>query len=92
VPARPARIIDCGDAGQIELFSAAQVEAARKLWGFTDYVNIMERVEKAPEIAERIIERCEAREEMMERKKEEAQAAITTKMSDLPPLPQDVKH
>ena len=89
---KPARLIDCGDAGRIELFSSADVEAAREQSGFAGYVIIMKRAARAPEVAELIIGRAKAHAEMIERKRRKAEAAITTKASDLPPLPpQDIR-
>jgi hypothetical protein len=85
----PARFIDCGDAGQIELFTAAQVKAARDRSGRTEYVASLEGRSRAPDIARRVIERAKAREEMIERQKQEAKDAITTSVDDLPPLPPD---
>jgi hypothetical protein len=85
----PARFIDCGDAGRIELFTAAQVEAARECSGFTVYVIVRKRRAKAPEVAELVIARAKAHAELVEREKREAEAAITTKASDLPPLPNE---
>ena len=81
------RNIDCGEAGRIELFSPGQVEAACKRSGFIDYVVDRESSVKAPEVAFRIVERAKARSEMIERKRWQAEAAVTTRMSDLPPLP-----
>jgi len=85
----PARIIDCGDAGQIELFTAAQVEAARKQSGRAAHVAYLQRSYDAPDVARRVIDRAKAREEMIERQKQEAKDAITTKVDDLPPLPKN---
>src|SRR5262245_61189603 len=83
----PVRIIDCGVAGKIELYPAAQVEAARERSGRAEYVDYLERRYDAPNVASRVLERAKKREEQIEREKREAEEAITTKLDDLPPLP-----
>jgi hypothetical protein len=86
---RPARIIDCDDAGKIELFTPAQIEAARDRSGYTEYANLLECCAKAPEVADRIIGHVKARDEMIERKSWETDGPIVMKISDLPPLPNE---
>jgi hypothetical protein len=83
----PARIIDCGEAGQIELFTVDQVQAARDQSGRTAYVDFLRRCYEAPNVARRVIERVTAHDEMIKRKMRVARNAITTKVDDLPPLP-----
>jgi hypothetical protein len=85
----PARIIDCDDAGKIELFTPAQIEAARDRSGYTEYANLLECCAKAPEVADRIIGHVKARDEMIERKSRETDGPIVMKISDLPPLPNE---
>jgi hypothetical protein len=81
----PVRIIDCGEAGKIELFSPKQVEAAREKSGHNRYVAILQRCHDAPNVARRVLERAKERE----RQQQEAVDAITKKVDDLPPLPSD---
>jgi hypothetical protein len=83
----PVRIIDCGEAGKIELFTPKQVEAARDESGRTRYIAFLKRCYHAPDVARRAIARTKARDEAIERGRREAEAAITTKIDDLPTLP-----
>jgi len=83
----PVRIIDCGEAGKIELFTREQVEAARQESGRSTYIAFIEHCHRAPDAARRDIERAKARDEAIERERREAEAAITTKIDDLPTLP-----
>jgi hypothetical protein len=83
----PVRVIDCGEAGKIKLFTAAQVEAARDKSGRTQEVYLLQRLYDAPNLARRVLERAKAHEEQIEREKREAEEAVTTKLDDLPPLP-----
>ena len=83
----PVRIIDCGEAGKIELFTHDQVEAARDQSGRSRYIAFLNRCYHAPDVARRAIARAKARDEAIEREKREAEAAITTKIDDLPALP-----
>jgi hypothetical protein len=82
----PVRIIDCGEAGKIELFTPEQVEAARDESGRTRYIAFLKRCYHAPDVARRAIARAKARDEAIVREKREAEAAITTKIDDLPSL------
>jgi hypothetical protein len=83
----PARVIDCGTAGQVNLYTAAQVKHARKESGVADYLAFLERRARAPQRAKQIVERARLAEQK-EREAEEARlASITTKLEDLPPLP-----
>lgn len=79
----PARIIDCGEAGHIELFDPAQVAYAMEASGADDYVEFLERCARAPDAARTVMERTNKKREA-----EEAHlASITTRFEDLPPLP-----
>jgi hypothetical protein len=82
----PARIIDCGEAGKIELFTPEQAEDARRESEFDRYIDAIQRChDGAPNVARGVIERAKERERL----KQEAVDAITTKVDDLPPLPSD---
>jgi hypothetical protein len=83
----PARIIDCGEAGKVELFTSTQVEAARERSGYSDFVRFLEERNEAPKLATEIIERLRLGSEAAEQEKRNAEAAITTRLEDLPPLP-----
>src|SRR5262245_63269219 len=83
----PVRFIDCGEAGKIEFYTAAQIEAARKECGWTRYVTFLKHCYDAPNVARRVLDRVKAREEQIKREKRAAEEAITTKLEDLPPLP-----
>jgi hypothetical protein len=54
----PQRIIDCGNAGKVELFSIEQVTRAREESGFTRYISFLEDRHDAPQVASDIIERA----------------------------------
>jgi hypothetical protein len=83
----PARIIDCGAAGQVNLYAAAVVMDARKQAGIPDYLAFLDRRARAPKLAMAIVKRARLAEQK-EREAEEARlASITTKLEDLPPLP-----
>jgi hypothetical protein len=83
----PGRVIDCGEAGQIRLYTVAQVEVARQESGLTDYLTWLDQKARALELAKEIVERARMLEQK-EREAEEARlASITTKVDDLPPLP-----
>jgi hypothetical protein len=84
---KPVGLIDCGEAGKLELFTASQVEAARERSGRTRYVTYLQRGYDALSVADRVLDRAKARAERIEREKLEAKEAITTKLDDLPPLP-----
>jgi hypothetical protein len=81
------RVIDCGEAGKIKLFAAAQVEAARKESGRAADVELLRRLHDAPNLAHRVLDRAKAHEEQIDREKREAEEAVTTNFDDLPPLP-----
>ena len=51
----PVRIIDCGKAGKIELFTPNQVEVAREESGRNQYVAFLEECHRPPEVARRVI-------------------------------------
>ena len=72
----PARIIDCGPAGNIELHTSHQVNVARRAARVDEYINNLKTYAEAPKLARQIIQRAIAKK-----------AQITTKLGDLPPLP-----
>jgi hypothetical protein len=82
----PARVIDCGEAGEIRLYTVAQVEVARQESGLTNYLTWLDQKARAQELAKEIVERARMLEQK-EREAEEARlASVTTKLDDLPPL------
>jgi hypothetical protein len=85
----PARIIDCREAGLINLYTAAQVEDARRESGFTDYLAFLDRRALAPEVARQIVERARMAEQRKREAEEARLASITTKLEELPPLPEE---
>lgn len=85
----PARIVDCGEAGRINLFTAEQIEAALKESGVADYTEFLRCQADAPILAREIIERVRLAEQKKHEAKEAHIASITTRLEDLPPLPRD---
>jgi hypothetical protein len=82
----PARIIDCGAAGQVNLYTAAEVENARNESGVTKCLALLDLRARAPELAKQIVERAKL-VELKKREAEEAHlASITTKLEELPPV------
>src|SRR5262245_15342954 len=82
----PARIIDCGEAGKVQLYSREQVQAARQQSGFGDFLQYLADYKEAPSLANDIIRRAMEREEAERQAKLRAERAITTKLEELPPL------
>ena len=52
----PARIIDCGSAGSIELYTSEQVDIARQDADWTQYIYQVEAYAGAPELGRQIIQ------------------------------------
>ncbi len=83
----PERIIDCGEAGRIDLYTSAQVQRAQEESGVSDHLEFLRRQAAAPELARRIVERAKLIEQKTREAEEAHIASITTKIEDLPPLP-----
>jgi hypothetical protein len=74
------------------LYTRDQVEAAREQSGYDEHDRFLRDRAEAPELARKIIEREQLRKEAEAAAKREAEAAITTRIDELPELPNsDIK-
>jgi hypothetical protein len=68
---RQAGFIDCGEAGKIELFTAARIDAACEQSGCAKNVDLLRHLHDAPIVAHRVLHRAKARAEQIERETEQ---------------------
>jgi len=83
----PQRIIDCGDAGEIYLFSSDQVQLARSEAGVDVFTGRLRKLEDANDTAGQIIRRHELIEQIRKKEEKDRKDALTTGLDELPPIP-----
>ena len=87
----PSRIIDCGAAGKLELFSAEVVNFARNDAGVDKFIADLGRFRMAHKKAVEVAQRYKDFERQRQRDDRARIDALTTTLDELPPLPRRKK-